>query len=80
MKKKSHTHIYTKEEEIDTHITLNTRAATSRRTKCRQEEQPQVRGQGRRPGGATQRPRPGAAAGRSNPTSKEQWLPGRRRA
>ena len=24
--------------------------------------------------------RPGAAAGRSNPTSKEQWLRGRRRA
>ena len=25
-------------------------------------------------------PRPGAAAGRSNPTSKEPWLCGRRRA
>ena len=31
-------------------------------------------------GGATPRPRPGAASGRSNPTSKEQWLPGCRRA
>ena len=26
------------------------------------------------------RPRPEAAAGRTNPTSKERWLPGRRRA
>ena len=32
------------------------------------------------PRGATRRPRPGAAAGRSNPTSKERWLRGRRRA
>ena len=29
---------------------------------------------------ATPSPRPGAAAGRSNPTSKERWLRGRRRA
>ena len=35
---------------------------------------------GRQLGGATLRLRPGAAAGRSNPTSKEQWLHGRRRA
>ena len=56
----------------------------------------QVRGQGRRLGGATPRPhtggqgqrrggttprlRPGAAAGRTNPTSKEPWLRRRRRA
>ena len=40
----------------------------------------QVRGQGRWPGGATLCPRPGVAAGRSNPTSKEQWLHKRRRA
>ena len=49
----------------------------------------EVRGSGRecqavtaqeRPRGATLRPRPGAAAGRSNPTSKEQWLCGHRRA
>ena len=33
-----------------------------------------------RPRGATPRPRSGAAAGRSNPTSKERWLHGRRRA
>ena len=33
-----------------------------------------------RPGGPTPRPRPGAPAGRSNPTSKERWLHGRRRA
>ena len=32
------------------------------------EELPRVRGQGRQPGGATPHPRPGAAAGRSNPT------------
>ena len=37
----------------------------------RREELPRVRGQGRRPGGATPRPRPGAVAGRTNPTSKE---------
>ena len=30
-----------------------------------------ARGQGRRPGGATPRPRPGVAAGRTNPTSKK---------
>ena len=34
----------------------------------------------RRPRGATPRPRPGVAAERSNPTSKEQWLHGLRRA
>ena len=39
-----------------------------------------VQGQGWQPGGATSRPRPGAVAGRSNPTSKERWLRGRRRA
>ena len=32
------------------------------------------------PRGATPHPRPGVAAGRSNPMSKEQWLPGHRRA
>ena len=41
---------------------------------------PHARGQGRQPGGATLRPRPGAAAGRTNPTSKEPWLLGHRRA
>ena len=41
---------------------------------------PQARGQGRRAGGATPHPRPGAVAGRTNPTSKEPWLCGRRRA
>jgi len=40
----------------------------------------QVRGQGRRPGGTTPRPRPEVAAGRTNPTSKEQWLRRCRRA
>ena len=47
------------------------------------EELPRIRGQGWRLRGATPhppRPRPGAAAGRTNPTSKEQWLRGRRRA
>ena len=43
------------------------------------EELPHVRGQGR-PGRATLRLRSGAVAGRSHPTSKEQWLHGRRRA
>ena len=33
-----------------------------------------------RPRGATPRPRSGAAAERSYPTSKDQWLHGRRRA
>ena len=32
------------------------------------------------PRGATPNPRPGAAAERSNPTSKERWLRGHRRA
>ena len=49
----------------------------------RREELPQApntRGQGQQPGGATPRPRPGAVAGRTNPTSKEPWLRGCRRA
>ena len=37
------------------------------------EELPRIRGQG-------QHPRPGAAARRRNPTSKEQWLHGCKRA
>ena len=40
----------------------------------------QVRGQGQQPRGATPHPRPGAAARRSNPTSKKRWLRGHRRA
>ena len=32
------------------------------------------------PGGATPRPRPGVVAGRTNPTFKEPWLWGHRRA
>ena len=38
------------------------------------------RGQGRRLGGATPRPRSGVEAERSNPMSNERWLCGRRRA
>ena len=48
-----------------------------------QEELPHVRGQGPQPGGPTPtppHPRPGAAAGRTNPTSKEPWLRGHRKA
>ena len=56
-----------------------------------QEELPHVRGRGsgrecqaataqEQPREATQRERSGAAAERGNPTSKEQWLCGRRRA
>ena len=41
---------------------------------------PHARGQGWRPGGATARPRPGAVAQRTNPTSKEPWLRRHRRA
>ena len=44
------------------------------------EELPHVRGQGQRQRGPTPLLRPGAAAGRSNPTSKEWWLRRRRRA
>ena len=44
------------------------------------EELPHVRGQGQRQRGPTPLLRPGAAAGRSNPTSKEWWLRGRRKA
>ena len=44
------------------------------------EELPHVRGQGRRPKGGTVWPRLGKAAERSNPTSKEWWLHGCRRA
>ena len=69
--------------------------AEARRTSCPrdggQEELPNVRGQGQQPRvpvcdgtGTAERsypsPRSGAAAGRSNPTSKEQWLHGHRRA
>ena len=45
-----------------------------------QEELPHIGGQGLRPRVPTPRQRPGAAAGRNNPTSKERWLLGRRRA
>ena len=45
-----------------------------------QEELPHTRGQGWWPGRATPCPRPGAADWRTNPTSKEQWLHGHRRA
>ena len=58
-----------------------------------QEELPRIRGQGQQPGGATPHPRSRATTerghpvsearaetGRSNPTSKEWWLCGRRRA
>ena len=38
---------------------------------------PEAKGQW---GGAIPRPRPGAVAGKTNPTSKELWLRGRRRA
>ena len=44
------------------------------------EEPPRAQGQGLRLGGAPPCARSGAAAGRSNPTSKERWLRGRRRA
>ena len=44
------------------------------------EELPHVQGQVRQPRRATPRQRPGAAAGRGNPTSKECWLRGCRRA
>ena len=39
-----------------------------------------VQNQGRWPGRATPRPRSGVAAERNNPTSKDQWLQGCRRA
>ena len=41
---------------------------------------PHARGQGQWPGGTTPCLRPGVVAGRTNPTSKEPWLRGRRRA
>ena len=44
------------------------------------EELPLAQGQGQQLGAANPRPSPGAATGRSNPTSKEQWLRGHRRA
>ena len=50
------------------------------RTKYGLEELPHVQGQGQRLRGATPRPRPGMAPGRSNPTSKERWLHGCSRA
>ena len=48
--------------------------------KCGREKLPLAQSQGQRPRGATPEPRPGAAAERSNPMSKEQWLHGHRRA
>ena len=47
---------------------------------CGREELPCVRGQGLQLRGATPCPRSGAAAGRTNHTSKERWLRGPRRA
>ena len=44
------------------------------------EELPHISGQGRQLRLATPCPRSGAAAKRSNPTSKERWLRGHRRA
>ena len=44
------------------------------------EELPLAQGQGQQLGAANPRPSPGAATGRSNPTSKERWLRGCRRA
>ena len=44
------------------------------------EELSPAGGQGQQLGGATPHPRSGAAAERSNPTSKERWLHGCRRA
>ena len=48
--------------------------------KCGREELPHTQGQERQPRRATPLPRPGAAAERSNPTSKERWLHGHRKA
>ena len=45
-----------------------------------QKELPHIQGQGWRLRGATPHQRPGAAAGRTNPTSREWWLCRRRRA
>ena len=57
-------------------------AESARWQQCRNglEELPHARGQEWQLGGATPRPRPRVAAETSNPTSKEQWLCGRRRA
>ena len=70
--------------------TLNISASYCRvRGRSREDPMPKRRqprgatqrpGQGWRPGGATPRPRPGAAAERNNPTSKEWWLRRRSRA
>ena len=57
-----------------------TESARMRCHRSGQEELSHIQGQGRRLGGATQCPRPGAEAKRSSPTSKEWWLCGRRRA
>ena len=66
------------------HLTSHSRMSGSRsmiKHRSGREELPLTpRGQGWQPGGSTLRPRSGAATGRSNPTSKEQWLCGRRRA
>ena len=52
----------------------------SRLTGGSQEELPNVGGQGRRPRGATPCLRSGAVAESSNPSSKQPWLRGLRRA
>ena len=44
------------------------------------EELPCFGGQGQQPKGATPHLRPGAATGKNNPASKEQWLCRHRRA
>ena len=48
--------------------------STSKVRRGGSEEIPLARGQGRWPGGPTPLRRPEAAAGRTNPTSKERWL------
>ena len=55
-------------------------AESARLRRCRNgpEELPLRPGMG--PGGATPQPRPGAAARRTNPTSKETWLRGHKGA
>ena len=57
-----------------------TESSRLRQRRSGAEELPHVQGQGQRLRGATPCPRSGAAAERSNPTSKEQLLQGCKRA
>ena len=59
-------------------LSMAERSYPTSEVRGKSQEDPMPKGQW--PRGVTLHPRPGAVAGRSNPTSKERWLPRHRRA